>query len=220
MAGRRVALVGLLWLTVVGVHLVYCWQAETTPLALFQRGVDWMRDHPLGPLVFVLAFCARPLVLFPASLLSISAGYCFGVVWGAVWAFTAATLAAALGYALGRWLGVRESDKSRAGQAIQLMRRHGLVSVVIMRWIFLPYDLVSYLGGAMRFPFVGFLLGSFLGNLPGTTSCILFGASVEGPLQAQGGVPINWRLQLISVGLFLVTLWMGRWLRGRVSPSR
>jgi len=220
MPSRRVRLVIAAWVTVLGANLLYCHQAGTSPLELFQNGVEWVRSHPLGPLVFVVAFCARPLLLFPASLLSVAAGYCFGIWWGSLWAHLAATLAAGLGYSLGRWLGLSRSLGKRGDQAVDLIRRYGLTSVVLMRWVFLPYDLVSYLGGAMRLPLGGFLLGSFLGNLPGTTSCILFGASIEGPLRAGGGVPINWRLQVISGLLFLATFLMGRWLRGRISPSR
>jgi uncharacterized membrane protein YdjX (TVP38/TMEM64 family) len=173
-----------------------------------------MHAHPEAPWLYLLAFLCRPLVLLPAALFSVAAGYCFGLWWGMLWAHLAGILAALLGYGLGRWWGL---GPQLPGWAV-FMQRHGWISVILMRWSFLPYDPVSYLGGALRLPLLTFLLASSLGNLPGTTSCVLFGASLPGPLT--GNVPINWRLQVASWVLLGGMLGLGRWLRKRLQVDQ
>lgn len=195
----------------------YSHSVHQTPVHIFREWVLWLRTQPAGPVAFLVAFCLRPLTLLPASLFSLAAGYCFGAAWGFLWAHLGGTLAAALFYALGRWMGLRTGLARWLDWCINLLRVHGVLSVVVLRWCFLPYDPVSYLGGALRLPFWSFLLASFVGNLPGTTSCVFLGASLKGQFDG-GNVPINWRLLVISWVMLVAMVGMGRWLRRRVVP--
>lgn len=177
-----------------------------------------MENHPAGPAVFILAFCLRPLTLIPVALFNLAAGYCFGGAWGVFWAYLAGTVSAMMMYGIGRWLGLRTGVARWLDWCINLLRTHGALSVLVLRLCFLPYDPVSYLGGALRLRFFPFLLASFVGNLPGTTSVVLIGASLEGQFEG-GNVSLNWRLLAASWVMLMGMLGMGRWLRRRVVPD-
>ncbi|MBS2037705.1 VTT domain-containing protein [bacterium] len=188
-----------------------------SPLQIFKVFVQWLDTNPAGPAVFILAFCLRPLTMLPAALFSLAAGYCFGTWWGLLWAHLAGAAAALLFYGIGRSMGLRRGVARWLDYCINLMSTHGVLSVVILRWCFLPYDPVSYLGGALRLPLGRFLIASFIGNLPGTSSVVLLGASLQ---QFDGqNVPINWRLLAASWVMLVGMLGMGRWLRRRVVPG-
>ncbi|MBN9415477.1 MAG: VTT domain-containing protein [Candidatus Eremiobacteraeota bacterium] len=189
-----------------------------TPLQIFKDFVQFLETHPAGPAVFILAFCVRPMTMLPAALYNLAAGYCFGGAWGFVWGHLAGTVAAALVYGIGRWMGLRTGVARWIDWCINLLRTHGVLSVVVLRFCFLPYDAVSYLGGALRLPFFRFLLASFIGNLPGTTSVVLIGASLEGQFEG-GNVSLNWRLLAVSWVMLVAMLGVGRWLRRRVLPD-
>jgi len=194
---KRAILALILWLLALGLNGYYTQTRGLSPLQAFQAAVDWLRASPWGPVVFVVAFTLRPVLLLPASLLSISAGYCFGIWGGLLCAHGAGAVAEG-------W--------------VEHLRARGFYTVVFMRWCFLPYDLVSYLAGALRIPLAVFLWASFLGNLPGTTSCVLLGASVEGPLDQGGIPPINWRLQFASWVIIGGMMALGRFVQTRRLP--
>jgi uncharacterized membrane protein YdjX (TVP38/TMEM64 family) len=188
-------------------------------LQLFHAGLDWLASHPLGPLVYIGLFVLRPVLLLPASLLSIAAGYCFGPGWGLLWAHTAGVVASLVGYAMGSWLGLAALSRLEwATRGLALMRENCMTAVMCMRWCFLPYDAISYLAGVAGVRLAPFLLASFLGNLPGTTSCVLLGGSVQHPWR--GGMPtVDLRLQVASCLIMLAMLGVARRVRRRISPG-
>ncbi len=68
------------------------------------------------------------------------------------------------------------------------MRDNSFETVLIMRLLFLPYDLVNYASGILRLRWLPFLLATALGSLPGTVSFVLLGASIDTVDDGLGGV--------------------------------
>src|SRR4051794_33380458 len=60
-----------------------------------------------APALFILLYAVRPLILFPASVLSLAGGLAFGPLWGTVYTIVGATLGAVLAFGLARFLGDR-----------------------------------------------------------------------------------------------------------------
>lgn len=212
--------VPLVWGLVVACCLGLAKFYDTPVLSLFHRAVSWVETNPLGPLAYVAIFLARPLVLLPASVVSIAAGYCFGVAWGMVWVTIASGLAALMGYGLGRWCGMKgdPSETNWLGKAAGLLRRQGAFSVMLLRWCFFPYEPVSYLCGALKLPLGAFLLGNFVGNLPGTTACVLAGAAVEHPW-TEGMPQMDPRLQLAALGCLSIMILLATLVKRRLAGT-
>jgi uncharacterized membrane protein YdjX (TVP38/TMEM64 family) len=94
------------------------------------------------------------------------------------------------------------------------MRRNSFETVLIMRFIFLPYDLVNYLAGFLRIDWKAYLLATALGSIPGTVSFVLFGASFDGDFS--GGLPsVDPRALAASVTIFLISIGLSRYFKSR-----
>lgn len=187
-----------------------------------QRLVDEIDGVWWGLLAYALAYLLRPLLLFPATVITIAAGVLFGPVVGVLIVIVAANASAMLAYGLGRLLAGEgqvddePSDGAQAGLIArwgERMRSSSFESVFIMRLLFLPYDLVNYASGALRIRWTSFLLATALGTLPGTIAFVLLGASVERLDDGLGGIN-PWTI-VASVAIFVASLVIARIARRR-----
>lgn len=171
-----------------------------------------------GPLLYILVYLLRPLILFPASLLTILGGSIFGLGWGFVVVLIAGTLSAALPYVVGRWFSRGGESQTKIHPRIQgfidLLRRNPFQAVLIMRLIYLPYDAVSLLVGSLRIGFLPFIAATALGNMAGTLSFVGIGASIEGDL-ASGDLSLNPAILLFSGLILILSIVLSRMLNRR-----
>jgi len=88
---------------------------------------------------------------------------------------------------------------------------------MIMRFIFLPYDAVSYLAGFLKIHYWPFILATALGSIPGTIAFVGFGASIE---RFDGAIPqLNPVTLGFSIAIFIVSIALSRIFKKRESPS-
>ncbi len=171
-----------------------------------------------GPLLYIVVYLVRPLILFPASLLTILGGSVFGLWPGFLYVLIAGTLSAMLPYGIGRWFSSGAARDSTSTSAIQrfihLLRRNPFQAMLLMRLIYLPYDAVSLVAGSLRIPFITFILATGLGNLAGTLSFVGLGASIEGDLAA-GEASLNPATLLFSGAILVISLAVSRRLNRR-----
>lgn len=176
---------------------------------------DLLRAHWYGVLIYIGVYLVRPLILFPASILTILGGSVFGLFPGAIYVLIAGTLSAVLPYAVGRWFAsdsaAGSADENALQRFVKLLQRRPFQAVLIMRLIYLPYDAVSLLAGSLRISFPRFLLATGLGNLAGTLSFVGIGASLEGDLGA-GEISLNPETLVFSVVILILSLAISRWL--------
>ena len=205
------------WLLAFAAYQWYAWQHDLSPLDVVRRLIDFFSAGFYGPLVFILIYILRPLLLFPATLLTIAAGFVFGPILGVVLIVIGSNASALLAYAIGRFFGQGFLSEGKSGGIVQRytarMRDHSFETVFIMRLIFVPYDLVNYLAGFLRIHWVPFIVATALGALPGTLAFTLFGASIE---EFDGGIPsLNPWVLAASVAIFLVSLGLSRLVKRR-----
>lgn len=212
------------WVAVILATRTYMNVNDYTFLEFTERLVDLLRATWYGPLIYIIVYLLRPLILFPASLLTILAGSVFGLVFGFIYALLAGTLSAAMPYAIGRWFSNDSPDEiSQEGGSVfsrfvAMMQRNPFQSVLMMRLLYLPYDAVSLVAGSMRIPFIMFFLATALGNVGGTFAFIGVGASVEGDF-ASGDVTLNPAVLIFSVAVLIISLGVSRILSARQAKS-
>ncbi|MCZ8516953.1 TVP38/TMEM64 family protein [Paenibacillus filicis] len=163
---------------------------------------DWILSFGwIAPLLFIFLYTLRPLLLFPASVLSIAGGLAFGVWWGTVFTVIGATTGAALSFFVARFLGNNAVRKKWTGSWSRLerkLRERGFIYVLLLRLIPLfPFDLISYVAGVSKIRFRSFIYGTFIGIIPGTFAYNFLGSSFT-----KGSV----RDILIASGVFLAAL--------------
>lgn len=213
---RLVAL--LLW---GGLFLAYQWYTSANdlgPLAALRQLIEFMQSSLFGPLIYIGIYALRPLLFFPATLITLAGGYIFGPFWGVVYTVLGSNASAMVAYWVGRFFGQGVLDQEESEGVIQRyarrMRNNSFETVLIMRFVFLPYDLVNYLAGFLRIDWKAFLLATVLGSVPGTISFVLAGASIEGDLTS--GIPsLDPKVLLMSAAIFVVSLALSRYFKSR-----
>ena len=212
------------WLLAAGGYLYYTSSNDLDPLSLeaIRPVIDFLAGNRWGPIVFIGLYILRPLVLFSALVLSIVAGALFGPVWGIVYTIIGSNAGASLAYFVGGLLGQDVIETETDGEAkgmgryVKRMRENIFETVLTMRLVGVPYDLVSYLAGFLKVNFWAFLAATALGALPGTVAIVLFGASVG----LEGGQPsLDWRVLVASVVIFAVSIGASRLLKRRESSD-
>jgi uncharacterized membrane protein YdjX (TVP38/TMEM64 family) len=171
------------WLAVIGGWTWYLRASGQSPVDWLQGLVDTASGAWWAIPAFVLAYLARPLLLFPASLLTIAAGILFGPVVGVPVALAAATASAFVAFQIGKTFSpaaVRDGDGATViDRWSGRMRDESFLTVMLMRLAYLPYDLVNYAAGFLRINAGAFVAATALGSLPGTVSFVLAGASLK-----------------------------------------
>ena len=214
------AVIGAVWLgAIVAWHVHQTSTGRTTDESA-QQFIDTVGGAWWGVFAYLLVYLARPIVLFPASVLTVVGGILFGPVVGVLVVVVAANASAMVAYGVGRLLGRPPGGIESPGDDASLrhrwasrMRANSFETVLIMRLVFVPYDLVSYLAGVLRLRWLPFLLATALGSLPGTVSFVLLGASLD---QVDEGIE---GIDPIALGagamIFVVSLLLARILRRR-----
>lgn len=210
------------WVLAFAAYQWYAWRHDLSPLDVVRRLIDFFSASSYGPLLFILIYALRPLLLFPATLLTIAAGFVFGPLLGVVLIVIGSNASALLAYVVGRFFGQGLLSEGQAGGIVQRyttrLREHSFETVFVLRLLFAPYDLVNYLAGFLRIPWVPFIVATALGALPGTLAFTLFGASIE---RFDGGIPaLNPWVLAASVALFLVSLALSRIIKRRSAAAR
>ncbi|MDG1265718.1 MAG: VTT domain-containing protein [Ilumatobacter sp.] len=218
---QRVLVIGL-WLAIFLLWRGYQSSNDLSTAEAGQRFINAIDAARWVIFAYIGVYLVRPLVLFPASVLTAMGGVLFGPWLGVAVVIVAANMSALVAYGVGRLLGndpdaaafdARGDDRSFVSRWSGRLREHSFETVFVMRLLFLPYDLVNYICGALRITWTSFLLATALGSLPGTVSFVLLGASLERVDQGING--INPWAVYAGVAIFIISLVISYLLRKR-----
>ena len=136
----------------------------------------------IAPVVYIIVYTIRPLIFFPATLLTTLSGVLFGPFWGVIYTIIGENLSANMSFIVGRYFGknvmARMTGKTKFSYLMECkFRDNGFTSVLIMRLIYIPFDLVGYLAGACDLRQIDFALGTFIGIIPGIITFVLLGSA-------------------------------------------
>ncbi|MCL4870563.1 MAG: TVP38/TMEM64 family protein [Anaerolineae bacterium] len=212
-------LVGLLfWLALLIGYWLYSRQNDLTVAEGGRRVAGWLTGSWYGPGLYIIMYALRPLLFIPATLITLLSGFLFGPLWGVLYTVIGSNSSAMLAYGVGRYFGQGVLDAEQSGGLIQKyarrLRESSFEAVLIMRLIFLPYDLVHYIAGFLKIDWRAFLLATIIGSIPGTISIVLLGASF-GTLEElmAGEIRLNPATLFISIALIGVSLGISRLLK-------
>lgn len=220
--GRNVqrGLIAVFWVTLIGGLWWYARSSGQSPIETAQSFIDFVRGKWWAIGLFIAVYTLRPLAVFPATVLTVGAGLLFGPGVGIGAAVVGANLSAALTWVIGRSVAGDANGDDNDAERRDLMRRwadrlrnDSFTTVLVMRFLFVPYDLVGYVSGFLRIAFWPFLAATAIGSLPGTVAFVLAGASIDRLDQGVSG--IDGRTIAISIVLFVASLGFARLLRRR-----
>jgi uncharacterized membrane protein YdjX (TVP38/TMEM64 family) len=137
-----------------------------------------------GPVVYVFMYSIRPLLLFPAIILTLAGGLAFGPWWGTFYVVLGGVMGACLCFIIARLLG-REKMQRYMGKFSKLqlfeskMSANGFRTMLFMRIVpIFPYDPVSYLAGLSKIRFRDYVSATTLGMIPGAFAYNVLGYSL------------------------------------------
>lgn len=172
----------VIWLLIFIVGLAAWWRSGIPLQQAPYKLESWLEQFGLlkAALIYIVFYTVRPLILFPASLLTIASGLVFGPGLGILFTIVGENASANFAFFLARWFGreivaSREAEGSLAAKWDERLRRNGLVTVLVMRLIYLPFDLVNFACGLTSMRQLDFAIGTFFGILPALVSFVLFG---------------------------------------------
>jgi uncharacterized membrane protein YdjX (TVP38/TMEM64 family) len=206
------------WAILLAGYWWYTTANGLTPMQTMQALVDFVSNSPYGFPLYVLVYMIRPIFLFPATLVTMTATYLYGPVQGIAYALVASNLSSMIAYFIGRFFGggflQNINENNVLGKYANRLRQDGFQTTLILRFLFLPYDLVSYFSGFLHIDLGWFMLATILGSIPGTISFGMLGASIEGDFAAQS-VSLDPLSLVISAAMFAVSIGMYRFVRNR-----
>ncbi|MDZ5713168.1 TVP38/TMEM64 family protein [Jeotgalibacillus haloalkalitolerans] len=154
-----------------------------------------------GPLLFIVIYAFRPIILFPASILSIAGGLAFGAIFGFIYTMIGAVLSAIVAYLIARRFNhsfIKKIQDPRVQLVTAKMEEKGFLYVLLLRLApLLNFDLVSYSAGLANVKLKAFTLATIIGILPGTFGYIFLGSSL-----AEGDM----RVILLGLTFFVVVI--------------
>lgn len=212
----------LFWVLLITGYQWYANGNHLSPLQIVQQLLDFMTNGFWGPIIYIVLYAIRPLILFPSTVLTLAGGFVFGPVLGVLYTILASNISSTIAYFVGHFFGEGMLKDDGSDGLIQRyarrMRENSFETVMIMRFIFLPYDAVSYLAGFLRIKYLPFILATALGSVPGTMAFIGFGASIQ---TFDGALP---KLNPVTLGfsgaIFIVSIALSRIFKKREGISK
>ena len=174
-----------------------------------------------GIFIFVGTYALATVLLAPGSVLTIGAGFAFGLWKGFLAVSAGSNLGAALAFLVARFIArervaaiaqrnekFREMDSAIGKQGAKLIFLLRLSPVI-------PFNLSNYLYGLSAVKFWPYVLASWIGMIPGTFLYVYIGTASQAAVSAAAGgeaMKHGWQYwTFMSIGLIatiIVTIWV------------
>ena len=178
---------------------------------------DWLEElnlcvaemGPQGMVVYGGVYVIATVLFLPGSVLTIGAGFLFGVVNGTIVVSTGSTVGATLAFLISRyvardWVAKKAASSARFEAIDRAIGIQGWKIVGLLRLSpAIPFNLSNYLYGLTSVRFMPYVISSWLGMIPGTVMYVYLGTVSKAGLDAAAGATERtWQQDaLLSVGL-------------------
>jgi uncharacterized membrane protein YdjX (TVP38/TMEM64 family) len=214
---------GRIWIGVVVLILLFALAAawKWTPLADLidvNRLSQWagsLRDDPARHLYLFGAYIIGSLLLVPITAMILVTALIFGPIMGSFYATLGSLAGALVTYALGRFLGqdfVRKIAGAKWQRLEKKIGQTGVMAVATLRLLpIAPFTVVNIVSGAFNVPVGDYILGSFVGLVPGILITNFFAHQFNSAIRDPGLSTI-----LILAALIVITIVGTVWLKRRL----
>ncbi len=134
-----------------------------------------------GGVIYIVFYILHPLVLFPASVLSASAGAIWGI-HGLIYLLVGANLSANLEFLIARYFArdaVKRLLQGKLSGFEAALKSQGFFTVLLIRLVpNLPYDIQNLGLGITSVRYRDFFWATLIGIIPGSFALVYFGSSL------------------------------------------
>lgn len=179
--------------------------------------LDFFTTTMWGPVIYMGLYAIRPLIFFPATLLTALSGTLFGFWWGVLYTIIGENASANFAYWIGRWFGKdMKLEDSLIGNWIEALRARPFGTVLFMRLFYVPFDLTNYGSGILKIKWSAYVIATLIGIMPGLTTFVALGAALDIERFRENGLSFDifdpYFLGLSAV-IFFVSLGLSRLLK-------
>ena len=171
----------------------------------------WVEDlGKWGYITFFGIFVFSTVLLLPGSVLTLGAGFSFGMVVGSLVASISATVGASLAFLIARYL-ARDTVLKKLNQNVKFAavdsaigREGGKIVLLLRLNPISPFNTLNYFLGLTAVRFWSYLLASWIGMIPGTILYVYLGVAGKAGLEAASGKQGRSTLEYILLGIGLI----------------
>jgi uncharacterized membrane protein YdjX (TVP38/TMEM64 family) len=190
---------------------------------------EWLRNFNAwvahmgvtGIFIFIGVYAVATVLLAPGSLLTIGAGFAFGLWKGFLAVSAGSTLGAALAFLVARFIArsrveaiAKENDRFR--RIDNAIGKQGAKLIFLLRLSpVIPFNISNYFYGLTSVKFWPYVLVSWIGMIPGTFLYVYIGTASQAVVSAAAtgeAVKHGWQYwAFLSIGLaatIFVTIWV------------
>lgn len=176
--------------------------------------VDWIDGRgALAWAVYVLAYIVATVLLVPGSVLTLAAGFLFGLPLGVALVSAGSVLGAASAFLVGRffardWVAERTRPKPSFRALDKAIAGAGFTVVLLARLSPLfPFNLLNYGLGLSAVRFRDYVLASWIGMLPATVVYVYIGTLAKDLAQLSiGQFDAGWASRGLLIAGFVATV--------------
>ena len=193
--------------------------------------LEWIDGlGPVAPIVFILAYIVITVAFLPASIVTLGAGFVFGVVKGSILVFIGAMLGATAAFLIGRfvardWIAKKVAGNNFFNALDNAIAKEGLKLIFLIRLSpAFPFNLLNYALGLTKVSLPSYVLGT-TGIIPGTIMYVYLGSLVSdlatlGTGDAPSNPVIDWTIKiLIFVTVVAISLYIAKIARTALKES-
>src|SRR6058998_809477 len=183
---------------------------------------DWVGQMgAVGIFIFIGVYAVATVLLAPGAILTIGAGFTFGLWKGFLAVSAGSTLGASLAFLVARFIArdkveaiAKRNDKFR--NIDSAIGKQGAKLIFLLRLSpVIPFNLSNYFYGLTGVKFWPYVLASWIGMMPGTFLYVYIGTAGKAAVSAAAGgeaVKHSWEYwTFLSIGLvatIIVTVWV------------
>lgn len=156
--------------------------------------LTWIEDAGAwGPVVLTAAWVPASVFLLPGTLITLGAGFAFGLAIGVLSVSIGSALGAAVTFLLGRtlmrgWVASKLETRPRLAAIDEAVAQRGFrITLLIRLSPAFPYNLLGYVFGATRVSFRDHFFASWIGMLPATVLYVYIGCAGRHLTEAAAG---------------------------------
>jgi uncharacterized membrane protein YdjX (TVP38/TMEM64 family) len=183
---------------------------------------DWVGQMGVaGIFIFIGVYAVATVLLAPGAILTIGAGFAFGLWKGFLAVSVGATLGASLAFLVARFIARDKVESIAKGNEKfrnidNAIGKQGAKLVFLLRLSpVIPFNLSNYFYGLTSVKFWPYVLVSWIGMMPGTFLYVYIGTAGKAAVSAAAGgeaIKHGWQYwAFMSVGLaatIIVTIWV------------
>jgi len=195
------------WLAIAFLALVVFYGLSPSKL-LMDRAALMGYLRSLGgwsPVFFIQLYALSTIVGAPTVVFTIAGGAIFGLVWGTVYSVIGGTLGAIGAFWVSRYF-LRSWVTRRLGKHPTLQKFERSVTHYALSFVLLvrlppitPFSVENFLFGLTSIPWQPYIMGTFLGIIPGTIAYTWLGVTGAESLAGKGFASL-----LVAIGFFMV----------------